>query len=641
MNSRISFIALLAAVLLAVLLLTHQYLFFPLLHLRSLLLGMLPIISFFPAASILIRKISPDGELDPLERQIYSLFGSIFLSSLSAFLLITLRIGYPSVFAFLSLLLILLSWSWWKKRIIEWHSSFNRWTFQKYSRIEIVLLVLALLLGLAAAVLPPVGYDANEYHLPAPEQYLKSGAWRSFSENVYCAFPMNVEMLYLWPLSGRSPAGCKVINFFFACLTALSVWRLSHWWGINRESLLVPLIFLSTGMVHWLILQADIDLALSMSAAVLLLAYERYRVNPCRIDAVMMALSLGFAFGAKYIAALAIGFPFLVLLLVDARLLWRQKKVLPLFFVFLGAILLFSPWAIRNVLLYGNPFYPLLTGTLGGKPEFFSDLFHKAHAPSFISLTQTVSDFFILPLKNCLADSIPNGYSCLWLLGVPALFMTVRCHPLRRSLAFMASAYLAWFFLTQRNDRFLSSLLPLMTLWGAYSVLCISEQSLRRIGRILILPISAIQLYGVTAMVIRPETVEYLFLPTLEQNYMSQRMPHYRAIEWLNREWEKPRTKIGKVLFVGEAQSYGVLFPSIVPTVFNHHPLETGLDRTVTHILYNRSELKRLRDGYGPLGWPLGEFLFRWIEENKDRLKPVFDAYPEKPGIVVVYEVIW
>ncbi|MGC9326036.1 MAG: ArnT family glycosyltransferase [Candidatus Hinthialibacter sp.] len=629
-----------AVVLIAALTAFHSWILFPLLHLRPLLLGLLPLISFFPFASMLLGKFSRKSELSRIDRLIYSLFGAYVLAALCAFLLLTLHIGYSWAFISVSFLLILLSWNWWKDVLLHQRRSlFSDSAFLQAPLIERLLLSAALLLGLAAALLPPIGYDAHEYHLAAPQRYLACGGWTAFPNNLYCAFPMNIEMLYSWPIAAQSAAGCTVINYGFACLGALAVWRLGTLWGLSPFSLLAPLFFLSTGIVQRLIIQANIDLALASSAAVLLLAYEHFRADRRPVHAAVMSLALGFAFGSKYIAALSMGFPFLIVLLFDAKSIHRQNLLRLLLLAWAGAAALFLPWAIRNVILYKNPVYPLLFSTLGGSPDFFHELFQRAHASQWVSFGQTIFDFIVLPFQKSLAESIPMGFSCVWMLAVWALPGAGRRHPVYRSLLFAAAAYLAWFFLTQRNDRFLASILPSLALLGAYGVHAVSADSFRRILRGLILLLVTIQLYGASRTILQTDALEYLLSPTLEENYLSRRMPHFRAIEWLNREYEKPRSRVGAVLFIGEAQSYGARFPLLAPTVFNHHPLEKGLDRTITHLLVNRSELNRLRKGYGPLGWPLGDFLQQWLQQNQDRLTLVFDAYPENPELIAVYEI--
>ncbi|MBN2325667.1 MAG: hypothetical protein JXR73_00840, partial [Candidatus Omnitrophica bacterium] len=461
MNPRLQPIQLLfAGFLIAALAALHPWILFPLLHLRPLLLGLLPLISFFPPAAMLIGKLSRESEISRIDRFIYSLFGAYVLAGLCAFLLLTLHIGFPYVFISLSILLILLSWNWWKHLLLHHRKTiFSDLTAFRASRLEALFLGAALLLGLAAALPPPVGYDAHEYHLLAPQRYLASGGWTAFTNNIYCAFPMNIELLYSWPIAAQSAAGCTVINYGFACLGALAVWRLGSLWGLPPQSLLAPLFFLAAGIVQRLIIQANIDLALASSAAVLLLAYEHFLTDRRPVHAVMMSLALGFAFGSKYIAALSIGFPFLIVLLYDARRIHRQNLLPLILLAWAGAAALFLPWAIRNGVLYKNPVYPLLFSTLGGSPDFFHELFQRAHAPQLNSIGQTIRDFIVLPFQKSLAESIPMGFSCVWMLAALALPGAGRRHPIFRPLLFSAAAYAAWFFLTQRNDRFLASIL--------------------------------------------------------------------------------------------------------------------------------------------------------------------------------------
>ncbi len=627
----------LAIIILGVLLYANPWLLLPTLHLRALLLGLLPLLSFFPIANLLLDRISSNQSLDNIERLIYASFLSLCLASAYAFILLTIHLAFPWMIYGSSLILILASWGWWRNRIIDLAN--YKLDLQSLSRLELTLLTVVLLLGIIAAVLPPVGYDAHEYHLAAPDHYIKTGSWVAFPYNVYAAFPMNTELLYMWPLASRSPAGCTAINLLFACIAALAVWRLGRIWGIPSNNLLAPLFFLATGLTQRLIIQANIDLALSASAIILLMAYERYRTEKRPIDAVMMAAALGFAFGSKYIAALSIGLPFCVMILFDIKNTLQKRIFVPLFLILCGGVAIFLPWAIRNWFLYQNPVFPLLTPYFVNSPDFFSEMFSLVHAPKLSSTWNITLDIMSLPFQKSLAQSIPLGFSALWLLGIPLIWKTARNHPIYRSIIFMTTAYCAWFFLTQRNDRFLASILPLMALLGGYGIYVLSRDGADIAIRGFALVIAAIQILGITTIILKDETAGYLVQPMLEDMYLAKRVPHYRAIDWLNLQKEEGR-RVGRVLFVGEAQSYGARFEAIAPTVFNHHPLEKGLDRTITHILFNQSELNRLRKSYGPYGWPLGDFLQQWMDKNQAHLQMVFDAYPDNPGQIVVYQIV-
>ncbi|MFB3786241.1 MAG: hypothetical protein ACE15F_07720 [bacterium] len=644
MNRFLSLLPLIVAVLVLVLLLgLHGWLLLAVaLHLRTVAAGILPFLAFWPWADRLIMRLAKENRLEADDRTLYAAFGSVTLGSACAFGFLTLHIAYPAVLQITAGGLLVWHWGWWRDLLQQTAQAMKRRGSASVPSSEKIFFTVALLLAGAAAVMPPLDYDAHEYHLPVPEQYLKTGGWQAFPYNVYAAFPMNVELLYLWPLSAGSTAGCTVMNLLFALITALGAWRLSRIWGLPRESLLVPVVFLATGLVVRLIAQGSIDLASSASAMVLLVAYERFREDRRYIDAVMMALALGYAFGSKYIAALSIGFPFLALLLADAGAIRKKQLLVSLLTVWTGGLALFLPWAVRNAVLYHNPFYPLLADWLGGTPAFFDELFRRAHAAPSADWLATAGQFLALPVRKSFVESLPMGFSALWLLGIPALLQTPRNHPAFRAMVFLAAAYLAWFFATQRNDRFLASLLPLMALAAAYSVYpagsALRMEAFTPVLRRLVCGVVAFQLWAVANVLVNRDTAGYLMTPGLEEDYLAERLPHFRAIDWIN--CNRDALGVRQVLFIGEAQSYGAQFEAIAPTVFNHHPLEQGLDRSVSHILYNGYELDRLRKGYGPLGWKLGDALQAWIEAAKVKnLKPVFDAYPQNPGRIVVYEV--
>ena len=408
-----------------------------------------------------------------------------------------------------------------------------------------------------------------------------------------------------------------------------------------------------------LVIDANIDLGLACAAAVLLLAYERFRERPSSALGFIMACALGFALGSKYIALISLLAPFLVMAIVDLAPARRFKVLAALAGVVVGAFLLWSPWLLRNGMLYKNPLYPLLVTVLGGTPPFFTDLFRLAHAsawakydagifptpPEGIGIHEWV-ECFALPFRKSFTDSLPFGFSCLWLLGVPAWFRMRRDSLLFRLSVFVLVAYFTWFFATQRNDRFLAAQLVPLALFPCFGLLVLRDLPIQRLARSGLLIIIGFQLWTQTAGILGNEKASFLVSPTFDETYFAAHLPHYRAIDYLNQRMDQEKhanalPTVRDVLFIGEAQTYGADFHPIAPTVFNHHPLEQGLPFTVTHVLFNRFELDRLERMYGPYGWPLAHTMRAWLEANREqKLKLVFDAYPDQPGNIVVYEVI-
>ncbi|MBI1388051.1 MAG: hypothetical protein GC154_06345 [bacterium] len=628
----------LSIALAAIVLWGHRWMVWgPLLHARTWLAGTLPLITFWgPAEWLLARLGNEQKDDDPFERIVYAAFLSLALAALAGFIIITLHAAYPLTFLSLSAASIVLGRRGWADRFHRWRTALASST-ETSERLPLAFLVIFTLELAAAASTPPLWYDTLEYHLPAPMAYLQHGGWIAFPYNVYAAFPMNVEMIYLWPLSAASAAGCKVVVFWMTLISAGAAYAIARRWGLGRNSAWAPATLLGTGLVLRIVMHGKVDLAPAMSAAVLWLAYERYRETPGRAWGVLIGAAMGFALGAKYLSAICILFPFIVS--ADDVTQSRERNMLAraLAWCALGGVVFCLPWLIRNQVFYGNPVYPLLTERLGGSPPIFSALFAAAHARPDTNAVETVTGF----LHKLFAESSPAGFSVLWLVTAPFWIRGAGVKRVARAITFCFAAWLAWFFLTQRNDRFLAPILPFMALAPAVALYGLKDAGGKRTALAAVCGVLlTVQAWSALPFVWGPDQAAFLISPTLDEAYLAKRMPHFRAIQFLNELKARAPRRVGEVLFVGEAQTYGAEFDFIAPTVFNHHPLETGLPAGVTHVLYNQSELNRLTKGYGPLGWPLGGMLHNWIVQRQadGTLKTVYDD-AEYPGVVIVFEV--
>lgn len=623
-------------VVLALAFYTRYELLGPLLHLRGWIAGLLPLLTGWGVASTLAARLGPGA--DPLERTVFTAFLALAFAALTGFLLLTLGIGFPIVFLALTGFVVVLGRRAWAGRFVEWMQTI-RGADRLSNKIWPAIFAAALLLA-AAASLPPLWYDTHEYHLYAPEQYLRIGGWFTFSHNVYCGFPMNVEMLFLWPLAAGSTVGCKVILFVFSLIAAGASVALSKRWGAGRNALWSALILLATGLLLRVVMQGKLDAALVASTAVLLLAYERYRERSNALDGLVIAAAAGFSLGAKYVAVLSVAAPFAAVVLVDALASKQWRRGNALLWCIAGGAVWCAPWLLRNWAYYGNPVYPLLTPIFGGNPPIFAELFQAAHAPAAAPVAQQMIDFFRLPLQKSIVESVPLGFSPLWLAALPLLFTKPRNSGLARGGLFCLVAYTGWFFLTQRNDRFLAPLLPLLAIFPIFVIDRCPQCSTQRTLAVLFSIFIALQLWLSVRTVVNSQSVDYLASPTLEETYFTERMPHFRAIDWLNQQRQDAPAPIGNVLFVGEAQAYGAQFLAIAPTVFNRHPLENGNLMQISHILYNRSELNRLTKGYGPLGWTLGPRLQQRMDEliQGGKIEAIYSD-PDYPEVIKVFRV--
>ncbi len=258
----------------------------------------------------------------------------------------------------------------------------NRWSLALW-----LLVFLILSADILLALLPPTARDELTHHLAVPRLYVKAGRILEVPFAPYSYYPALLDMLYTpWVRWGWDSVP-KLIHGLFGFLTGLLLYaylarRLSPLYG-----LLGFLIFVSTPAILRLSTWAYVDLGLTFYCTASLLCLLRWLEegerrmadgewrnsqsairNPQFVWLILAGLSAGFALTAKPNALLAL----LVLVLLLALALGREKhrgmtEVTSGSFLFLlVALIPISPWLVKNLLWTGNPFFPFLTGLLGG-----------------------------------------------------------------------------------------------------------------------------------------------------------------------------------------------------------------------------------------------------------------------------------
>ncbi len=242
------------------------------------------------------------------------------------------------------------------------------------------LLVLVAAAIMILAAVPPVSRDALTHHLAVPKLYLKYGGIYEIPHLTFSYYPMNLDLLYLLPLYFGNDIFPKYIHFMFALLTAGMMFRylkkrLGLAWG-----LMGALIFLSLPIIVKLSITVYVDLGLvffSTAAVFSLIDWieNRYSLKFLIAAAVYCGLALGTKYNglvALFILTVSVPYSYIVgmksagqqpVSTDRADLPRHQLKAVGYALVFFSvAILVFSPWMIRNYLWKGNPIYPLYHG---------------------------------------------------------------------------------------------------------------------------------------------------------------------------------------------------------------------------------------------------------------------------------------
>ncbi|MBN1517469.1 hypothetical protein JXA32_12975 [Candidatus Sumerlaeota bacterium] len=388
----------------------------------------------------------------------------------------------------------------------KWHQlQLTAKPFAPCSKIEIALicaLAALALLVFVRAFTPVLNYDALEYHLGGVGEWIKAGRIFRIPGNFYTAQPFNAEMLFglglllegdFW---GHAP---KLINFGFFCGLIATANLLLRGIGATRAlSLGGCLVFAMHPLIigyspstpafsvpiaaalKIISIQADSaragivfaaknDLALAFFSAVALanlLAWIRTREI---MHGVLAGIIAGLAIGCKYTAIGVILIP-CAIGLVPLTCEWRDwKSLLKHEALFLGfALLVFSPWTLKNFTHYGNPLYPLLPSLFTNESftQFQYDFYCNAHGAAPL-----------LSLEYWSAVARRMNHYTLWfwlpLAGIPLLRER---RPLAIGLAMtFILGHMACATLTQNPDRFQAPLVAPLTLIGAMVLLRLME----------------------------------------------------------------------------------------------------------------------------------------------------------------------
>jgi hypothetical protein len=218
---------------------------------------------------------------------------------------------------------------------------------------------------LIMATVPPTSRDAQTHHLSLPKIWLTEGVMVDLPENDYSYFPQLIDLLYILPVAMDADIVAKYIHFAFALGIVLLIFLyirryLGSYWG-----LLGGLMFLTLPVIVKLSVTVYVDLGLLFFFTASLLSALVWLENTSKIRWLIIAgICAGLTMSVKYSALLSI----VVLTLLLAYFFLKTRKdensnqlnVIKYVAIFsFIALLVYSPWMIRNYSLTGNPIYPL------------------------------------------------------------------------------------------------------------------------------------------------------------------------------------------------------------------------------------------------------------------------------------------
>jgi hypothetical protein len=237
---------------------------------------------------------------------------------------------------------------------------------------------------------PPVSRDALTHHLAVPKLFLQQGAICEIPDVIFSYYPMNLDLLYMIPLYFGNDIIPKFIHFAFALLTAWLILvylrrRLPFVWAAGGA-----IFFLTLPIIVKLSITVYVDLGLVFFSTASLMSLFKWIENRFQLKYLIVSgLCCGCALGTKYNALILLFLltAFVPLLYIHrakpgseskGELSGRRKLSHHMQAVGSGilfcliALIVFSPWMIRNYIWTANPVYPLYNSYFN-PPEAVAD----------------------------------------------------------------------------------------------------------------------------------------------------------------------------------------------------------------------------------------------------------------------------
>lgn len=376
-----------------------------------------------------------------------------------------------------------------RQTVSSWWRSLDHW-----DRLTLALCAVCLVFYLANAWAPPRGADAMRYHLAQLKDLARSGSF-VYRPYYHYNFPLLFSYFAFPVYFLAGGIGVKMLNFFLFCALLPVVYALGRLAGLARPLLVVLALVLTPSMlVASTRVLNDVTVTLSLFAGLLFL--HRFQREPRLSFLVLAYLALGFSLGVKY-QSVIFGVWYLWLTWVALGRKISLRTISTVACLGLLAVLMSSPFLVRNALNTGVPTWPLYQDLFGAEKDYLyevSNAYSSALAGKH-DLATTLNG-----IKGVVLS--PQGLPGLWLLMPLGLWIAGRRARVGQDGLYLAygvgSIFVLWWVAQPAlYPRFVNFFLPALLVLAAMGVESLQGRWPRR-GAALIIAVCALYGAGIT-----------------------------------------------------------------------------------------------------------------------------------------------
>jgi len=546
------------------------------------------------------------------------LLGSIgFLSPLILYLLLGLGIAlnFPEILSFL-------------KREIKLEEKKEKERVTTFQWVMRVVVVSVFILGFFLALSPPKFYDVLDYHFGVPHQYILQGRIGYLPYTATSNYPLLIQMLYTLALLVKGGIAGKLVNYLIGAFAIFTLYAIGRRFFKPPTPIIGSAILASSPAFIQLLAVPTSDLGFLFYTLLFLLVLLIWWEKGGRSLLILVGILAGLSLGTKYTAVLyTLGLGGAMVLIKSTRRDRFHRGLIHLFIFMVVAIVVFSPWLVRNYIHTGNPIFPAGTSYFGGKnwsPAHEKQLLNTTRnkvisAGSPLSILLLPFDLTLHPERFGTIGANPG---LVFLIFLPLLiFLYLRKNWISPLLVLYAGGYFAIWIFSFQQTRFALPAFAALSLVLASQLSAVMSYHFGRITPFLRLLLIGTMILGIPLLLSSHtrvfDPIPYIIGLEDEAHYLERAVSSYPAMRYIDEKLPKE----GKVLFIGETRSYYLNHPFICVSAYNTHPLskivreangtkeigEKLKEMGIRYLLFSQQETARL-DRYFPLHFQFNRF---------------------------------
>jgi Dolichyl-phosphate-mannose-protein mannosyltransferase len=204
---------------------------------------------------------------------------------------------------------------------------------------------------LVHAMAPEVSPDGAAYHLALVARYLGEHGFHPITTNIYASLSQGIEMLFLFAFAFGKHSAAALVHFAFLLALVWQMFVYSRRAGFPVAGACAAFLVFASPVVGIDASSAYNDVAVAAIGFTLFQLLELWDTGRDKRLLVAIGVVAGFAYAAKYTAALAIPYAL-------GYVAWKSRRWRDVAVVAGCALLLIVPWIVKNWLWVHNPVSP-------------------------------------------------------------------------------------------------------------------------------------------------------------------------------------------------------------------------------------------------------------------------------------------